>query len=181
MENIKKSNLFLLQMSGQPGSGKSTLANKIAERTGAIVIDNDIIKSAILELEIGEITRDIAGKLTYNINFKLAEHYLKQNKNIIIDTPCRFQFIIDRGKQLGLKYGVKYKYIECHVNNYEETEKRLKQRSKLISQVDENDVDKESYKKWLSQTVFPTDEYLKVETNQSTENYLEDCLEYINR
>ena len=166
-------------MSGQPASGKSTLANRIAEKSGAIIIDNDIIKSAILELGIGEISRDIAGKLTYNINFRLAEYYLKQHKSVIIDTPCRFQFIVERGKQLSIEHGVKYKYIECFISSSEETEKRLKQRNKLISQV--NEIDKENYEEWLSQTIFPSDEYLKVETSQSIENYIEDCIQYINK
>lgn len=40
--------MFFLQMSGFPGSGKSTLAREIAKRTGAVVIDHDIVKSALL-------------------------------------------------------------------------------------------------------------------------------------
>ncbi|MCL2462189.1 MAG: ATP-binding protein [Defluviitaleaceae bacterium] len=172
--------MFLLQMSGQPGSGKSILSKKIGEKTGAVVIDNDIIKSAILELAINEISGDIAGKLTYNINFRLAENYVRQNKSVIIDTPCRFQFIIERGKKICAEYGAKYKYIECRISNYEETEKRLKQRNKLPSQVDESAVVKENYGEWLGQAIFPEDEYITVETDQPIENYLEKCLRYVN-
>lgn len=35
-------------MSGFPGSGKSTLARQIAKLTGAVIIDHDIVKSALL-------------------------------------------------------------------------------------------------------------------------------------
>jgi len=35
-------------MSGFPGSGKSTLSREIAKRTGSIIIDHDIVKSALL-------------------------------------------------------------------------------------------------------------------------------------
>ena len=40
--------MFFVQMSGFPGSGKSTLARKIAKRTGGVIIDHDIVKSALL-------------------------------------------------------------------------------------------------------------------------------------
>jgi hypothetical protein len=41
--------LFFLQMSGYPETVKSTLARQITKHTGAIVINHDIIKSALLE------------------------------------------------------------------------------------------------------------------------------------
>jgi predicted kinase len=34
-------------MSGFPGSGKSTLAKQIAKRTNAVIIDHDVVKSAL--------------------------------------------------------------------------------------------------------------------------------------
>ncbi len=40
--------MFFVQMSGHPGSGKSTLARQIGKRTGAVIIDHDIVKSALL-------------------------------------------------------------------------------------------------------------------------------------
>lgn len=44
--------MFLLQMAGFPGSGKSTMAEKIRKNTNAIVVDRDIIKSAMLKAGI---------------------------------------------------------------------------------------------------------------------------------
>lgn len=41
--------MFFLQMSGFPGSGKSTLARFVAQHTGAVVIDHDIVKTALME------------------------------------------------------------------------------------------------------------------------------------
>jgi predicted kinase len=40
--------VFFVQMSGFPGSGKSTLARNISKLTGAVIIDHDIVKSALL-------------------------------------------------------------------------------------------------------------------------------------
>jgi predicted kinase len=41
--------MFFLQMSGFPGSGKSTLSRLIAKSTRAIIVDHDIVKTALLE------------------------------------------------------------------------------------------------------------------------------------
>lgn len=41
---------YLLQMAGFPGSGKIGLAELIVAETGAIVIDRDVIKNAMLGL-----------------------------------------------------------------------------------------------------------------------------------
>ncbi len=40
--------MFFLQMSGYPGSGKSTLAKEISKNTGAVVVDHDVVKSALM-------------------------------------------------------------------------------------------------------------------------------------
>lgn len=58
-----------IQMSGFPGSGKSTLSRKIAERTGAIIVDHDVIKSAVLNsVDTIQIDGKSAGKMSYNID-----------------------------------------------------------------------------------------------------------------
>lgn len=36
-------------MSGFPGSGKSTVSKYIAKLTGAVIIDHDVLKSALLK------------------------------------------------------------------------------------------------------------------------------------
>jgi cytidylate kinase len=54
--------LFLLQMAGPSGSGKSTLARALAARSGAAVVDLDVIKSAALEAGAAW---DLAGRLGY--------------------------------------------------------------------------------------------------------------------
>lgn len=41
--------VFFLQMSGFPGSGKSTLSKYIAKLTGAVIVDHDVVKSALLK------------------------------------------------------------------------------------------------------------------------------------
>jgi hypothetical protein len=40
--------LFLLQMAGRPGSGKSSLARVVGRATSAVVLDEDVLKTALL-------------------------------------------------------------------------------------------------------------------------------------
>lgn len=56
--------MFFVQMSGFPGSGKSTLSREIAKRTGGVVIDHDIVKSALLHSIKGT---PLDGKIAGNI------------------------------------------------------------------------------------------------------------------
>ena len=107
--------IFLVQMAGYPGSGKSTLSKKIANRTGAIVIDRDIIKSTMIN---SKIPNDIAADVSYNVVFDLAEFYLGMGKSVIIDTPCYYETGLNNGIGIAKKYGVDYKYIECRVEDY---------------------------------------------------------------
>ena len=45
--------MYFLQMSGFPGSGKTTLARRIAQITGAVIVNHDISKTALLEASAG--------------------------------------------------------------------------------------------------------------------------------
>ena len=50
-------------MSGFPGSGKSTLSRIISNLTGAVIIDDDIVKSSLLKsLESNNVVADTVGK-----------------------------------------------------------------------------------------------------------------------
>lgn len=56
-------------MSGFPGSGKSTVSKYIAKLTGAVIIDHDVLKSALLKsLKVKGIESTIVGGLAYMPN-----------------------------------------------------------------------------------------------------------------
>lgn len=65
-------NLFFLQMSGFPGSGKSTVSKYIARLTGAVIVNHDVLKSALLQsLEMKGIESTIVGGVSYDVEWAL--------------------------------------------------------------------------------------------------------------
>lgn len=72
-------------MSGFPGSGKSTVSKYIGELTGAIIVDHDVLKSALLRsLEVKGIESTIIGGLAYDAEWALIDSYLEQGHSVIL-------------------------------------------------------------------------------------------------
>ena len=168
-------------MSGFPGSGKSTLSREIAKRTGAIIIDHDIVKSALLN-SIDEVSIDgkLAGKISYNIDWPLVEFHLSRGHSVILDSPCLYEELIDKGTKLSVKYNVKYKYIECYLDDFKEINYRLKNRERMISQIAE--VKSEiAFIHTLQSSKKPSNyRCITVNTRQPLENYIQEVMDYIN-
>lgn len=53
-----------------------------------------------------------AGKTAYSMDWALAENAMRQGLSVIVDTPCLFPEIIDRGQELARKHGFTYWYVE---------------------------------------------------------------------
>lgn len=130
--------MFFVQMSGFPGSGKSTLALEIAKQTGCIIVDHDVMKTALLHsAKEGGIEEKATGKIAYNLDFALVDFYLSQGRSVILDSPCLYKELIERGTEISRKYKANYKYIECYLDDYSEINRRLKSRQKRLSQISE--------------------------------------------
>ena len=123
---------FLLQMAGAPGAGKSTLARAIGAACDAIVLDNDVIRSAILDAQI---PASQAGRAAYEVLFAVAVDLLTQGRSVILDSPCHFQSILDRGMEIAQANGASYRFIECVCRERREIERRLTTRAPLRSQM----------------------------------------------
>ncbi|MDF2963764.1 MAG: zeta toxin family protein, partial [Paenibacillus sp.] len=135
--NRKKGALsvFFLQMAGYPGSGKSTLARLIGKHTGAVIIDHDIVKTSLLESLERNIDLKLAGNISYSIEWSLIDFHLSQGHKVIHDSPCFYSEMVDKGLGLSEKHHAKYKYVECYLNDVAEINNRLKQRDRMISQI----------------------------------------------
>jgi len=173
--------MFFVQMSGFPGSGKSTLAREIANRTGAVVVDHDIVKSALLE-NIDETPIDLilAGKVSYGIDWSLVEFHLSQGSSVVFDAPCFYEEMVQKGTKLAEKYNAAYKYVECYLDDLGEINNRLHKRETMISQF-ESFHSEEEFASTLENSKKPSNyECLLVKTDQQPEHYIQDVMNYIN-
>ena len=78
---------MLLQLSGVPGTGKSTLARGLAAGLDLVVLDTDVVKSALLSTDV---PFAVAGRATYAAVLALAGDLLAQGRSVVIDSPCRY-------------------------------------------------------------------------------------------
>ena len=174
--------MFFLQMSGFPGSGKSTLARIIAKSTGAIIIDHDIVKSTLLtSLEMSHIDTKVAGKIAYDIEWSLIDFQLSQGHSVILDSPCFYSEMVEKGTKLSEKHHAKYKYVECYLNDIEEIQKRLKNRTRMISQIQQV-TSEEAFVEWVENSKRPPDfECLRVDSVWPLDSYIDQVMSYIDK
>lgn len=167
--------MFLLQMAGFPGSGKSTLAKEISKYIDVVVIDRDVIKSAMTESGVSD---DIVANASYHVVFSLCRYYLSINKNVIIDTPCYYEESLINGMKIAGEYNAKYKYVECKIEDFDEIQRRLTSRERSISQIES--AQKERFLQALDKSKKPMNlDCLVVDTFKPIETYIQSVLHYI--
>ncbi|HHT7237087.1 MULTISPECIES: AAA family ATPase [Bacillus cereus group] len=174
--------MFFLQMSGFPGSGKSTVSKYIAKLTGAVIVDHDVLKSALLKsLEMKGIEPKTVGGVSYDVEWALIDSYLEQGHSVILDSPCLYEGMVEKGIKLSNEHDVTYKYIECYLNDIEEINNRLQTRKRMSSQIGK--VESEIvFQKWLDGSKRPSNnEYLIVDSAQPLEQYAKKMMDYMSR
>ncbi|PFA69181.1 ATP-binding protein [Bacillus sp. AFS015802] len=173
--------MLFIQMSGFPGSGKSTLALEIAKSTGAIIIDHDVGKTALLETDEGaKMDGHTSGKISYMIDWAIIESLLYQGQKVIFDSPCLYDEMVQKGASLAEKFKVKYKYVECCLDDFNEINRRLKNRERKISQI-ESVHSLEAFRNTIESSKKPV-EYpcLVVDTSKPLETYIDKVIDYLN-
>ena len=163
---------FLLQMAGLPGSGKSALARLIGRSTKAVVLDKDVLKTATLEAGADE---KLASGIAYDTFFALAGHMLGQGWSVVLDSPSFWETIPKRGGEIAGSRYVPYFFIECYCDDGKELARRLRERTRTVSQPGEEILD-ESLK-----TITPPDAHLRVDTEQPIDHSLSIALDYLGR
>lgn len=78
--------------------------------------------------------QQLLGGVSYYIEWELIGFLLEQEHSVILDSPCLYDGMVEKGIGLYRKYGATYKYIECYLNNIEEINRRLQTREYKISQ-----------------------------------------------
>jgi len=150
------------------------------------MIDLDVIKSASLEAGT---TWDMSGRVGYRVSQALADSLLKQGLSVILDSPCRFDFIVESGTTLAAKHKIPYAFIECVLADEDELRRRMLNRKRQRSQrlapdqapadasTDAMMDDKGSV--IAHETKYPKCPWLQVDTSEPMEQVLEKSLVYL--
>jgi predicted kinase len=176
-------------MSGVPGSGKSTIARGLADELGAIVIDHDITKSALLAARIAE---DEAGRASYAVLAAIAESILSQGSSVIFDSPCLYDDLLRNGMDAASKYSAVYRYIECQAPDMETLNQRLLARQSRPSQIQHLDesfshagaapvLARDLIAGWAGAMKRPSGDYLVLDTGQSVASCVRQAVAYVAR
>lgn len=179
--------LFLLQMAGAPGSGKSTLARAVAERYGAVVLDYDVVKTALLDAEV---SWSRSGPGAYNVLYALAGELLAAGRSAIVDSPCHYEIMPARGAAVADAHHASYRFIECVCDDIAELRRRLTSRTPHRSQMRDlgqvpPDADgpipahRVGQHRW--HTYGPEGGHLVVDTSVAVEDGLQAAIGYIGR
>ncbi|PWW45461.1 MULTISPECIES: AAA family ATPase [Paenibacillus] len=175
--------MFFLQMSGFPGSGKSTLARQISQTTGAVIVDHDISKTAIIKsLSSQGYTMEgkVIGQLSYDVDWSLVDYYLSNGHSLIMDSPCLYSNLLETGLELARKHKKKYKYVECYVEDIELIRNRLKNQERLLSQIEAPSSEEGFYRALINSKKPEEENYIVVDSSKPIAEYLSKGLEYIN-
>lgn len=101
--------MMLIQMHGDSGSGKTTLAKALGRALPAIVIDKDAIKSPMVESGIAD---HLAGGVSHDILRELAADFVEAGHSVVMDSPCGWPVIEERGRALAARLGVPWFMVE---------------------------------------------------------------------
>ena len=122
---------IVVQMHGEPGSGKSTVARAIAPHLGAVVLDKDVIKAALLRSRIEEAQ---AASGAYEAYFALARSMVDQGHSLILDNPVYWSRVLDNWRALTTDVGSPPLMLHCVCDDRVELVRRLATRDALESQ-----------------------------------------------
>ena len=178
---------MLVQLSGVPGSGKSTLARGLSATAGLVVLDTDVLKSALID---GGVAVAAAGRPAYLAALALAEDLLAQGRSVVVDSPCRYPALLDAGRDIARDAGVRYAFIELWATEVSFLLARLDTRAPRISQVAsatdpvagtewELGTPEATLRAWQSQLVRPEEDWLRLDAQQPAASILAAALSYL--
>ncbi|HET6615150.1 MAG TPA: ATP-binding protein [Dehalococcoidia bacterium] len=123
---------IVVQMHGEPGSGKSTLASALGARLGAVVLDKDIVKAAVMRA--ASLDNAAAGPPAYEVYWAIARSIAMQGHSLIFDNPAYWPRVQQQSRAIADEAGASYVMIECVCPDRGVLIDRLVTRDAMISQ-----------------------------------------------
>jgi predicted kinase len=165
----------LVLMAGLPGTGKSTLACAIAKKFGWVVLDKDLIHSAMIANGMGKLETTSAA---YEASLALVKDLLeRQQQSVILDTAGRQPFLLERSKEIVSQCGARLRIMRC-VAPKEVRMTRLTTRSRHLSQWSGDFASDDEQELWYSHL---PGESLLVQSDKPFEVCLNAAVEYLSR
>jgi adenylylsulfate kinase len=106
---------MLILMAGLPGSGKSTLAGRLAEELAAVVLDKDVIRTALFPPERIEYSEQ-QDDFVLEVMFQTAEYLFEADPDcfLILDgRPFTRRYQVTRAARFARRDGVPLKLLLC--------------------------------------------------------------------
>jgi predicted kinase len=165
--------LTLVMLAGMPGTGKSTLGRAIAASLDWLVLDKDIIHTALLQA--GSSSAD-AGAVAYRVALKLAEDLVVlQRRSLVLDTAGRQPIILSEAQRIVRNSGARLKVIRCMLAPQVRA-RRLSAREPLPAQWSADETTPEQESVWYAH--LPEDTLL-LDTAPPLEETVEQALAFI--
>lgn len=124
---------FLILMAGMPGTGKSTIAKTIGRELNIIVIDKDVIISAMLHSNVPE---EIGQPAAYRVMFDLGSDLLnRQRQSVILDSPAGLPVSVESARQICQPSQIPMITVLCSTDRNTRNTRRAARES-MISQRD---------------------------------------------
>jgi predicted kinase len=178
---------MLVQLSGVPGSGKSSLARGLVRSADFVVVDTDVVKSALID---GGVPVASAGRPTYLAALGLSGDLLAQGRRVLIDSPCRYRDLMEMGQAIAQGAGVRYGFIELWADDVSSLLPRIDARSPRVSQVASATVPvpgtewefgtaEVTLREWQAQLVRPEDDWVRLDSMCPEPLILARALDYL--
>ena len=167
------------------------MARLLGRSIGGVVIDHDVLRSSLLD---SSLPFDLAAKHAYQLQWTLAQDVMKQGLNVIIDSTCNFQEVLDQGSTRAKQHGYTYWYVECKVQDVDLLDQRLRTRAPMTSQRTGVDFppavavahgarkvedSRALFKRWIKNPCRPEDNVVIVDSTRNSETLQDYILEQI--
>lgn len=161
---------MIVIMAGLPGCGKSTLARKLAERTSGVVLDKDVVRSALFPPQDIEYSRK-QNDFCMHVLFETAAYLLTKDPQrfIFLDgRPFARNMQVQEVLDLAARLRQSWRILECVCS--EETS-----RSRLEAQTGEHPAADRTFELYL-RVKGHWEEIVEPKVVIDTERPLEDCV-----